>query len=353
MNVSVRELTASAPGGVAALVLEGSGARELAQRLARREIPLRTPVFARLARDGAPLDEIVVAALADDLVELHVHASVPLVRELRAWLADMYAVGSSMGESRLDQLVREAPCEAAARTWLDQRDGALAREVHELAGLDRAEIDRRLDGWIEAARHARFLQRRTRVLLAGPVNAGKSTLFNVLLGRERALTSSRAGTTRDLLREPAELEGWPIELWDGAGLREFEAAGVDDVERAGQALALEAAREADVVLWLEPVSDLRAAPRRAEFVVVRTQSDRAPSSALAGAISAVADPTGARRRVAELFRARLDLPASAWTPGRGVPWDDELLAAIREVRSRGASPAGVAARLARWIGERS
>lgn len=105
-----------------------------------------------------------------------------------------------------------------------------------------------------------------RVVLAGPPNAGKSTLLNALAGREAAIVTPIAGTTRDLIEAPVALGGVPFLLTDTAGLHDgtgdaVEAIGID---RAGQAIAA-----ADIVLWL---GDADAVPAGA--IRIGAQADR-------------------------------------------------------------------------------
>jgi tRNA modification GTPase len=85
------------------------------------------------------------------------------------------------------------------------------------------------------------------VVLSGPVNAGKSTLFNTLLGEDRAIVHERPGTTRDVLREAACWEGLRVWLHDTAGEREAE----DVIEREGVARGRRARAGADLVLWVQ------------------------------------------------------------------------------------------------------
>src|SRR5690606_36682576 len=102
---------------------------------------------------------------------------------------------------------------------------------------------------------------RPEVALVGPPNAGKSTLFNALLGRARALVSEHAGTTRDALAEPLDLSpGAPgagtVTLVDLAGLAD---RAVDGTDAAAQALARERIARADLLIWCDPTGRFEAA----------------------------------------------------------------------------------------------
>src|SRR5690606_11554901 len=85
-----------------------------------------------------------------------------------------------------------------------------------------------------------------RVVLAGEPNVGKSSLFNALLGKARALVTPIAGTTRDTIDARLDIGGIPVTLIDTAGLRETE----DEVELLGVGRTHEELGDADLVLWL-------------------------------------------------------------------------------------------------------
>ncbi|OYZ99938.1 MAG: tRNA uridine-5-carboxymethylaminomethyl(34) synthesis GTPase MnmE [Rhizobiales bacterium 17-65-6] len=106
------------------------------------------------------------------------------------------------------------------------------------------------------------------VAIAGPPNAGKSTLLNRLAGREAAIVSAIPGTTRDLLEVHLDLGGQAVTLIDMAGLRETE----DAIEAEGVRRARARAASADLVLWLSP-DDSPPPPDLPESVPVRTKSD--------------------------------------------------------------------------------
>jgi tRNA modification GTPase len=93
------------------------------------------------------------------------------------------------------------------------------------------------------------------VAIAGPVNAGKSTLLNRLARREAAIVSPHAGTTRDIIEVHLDLDGFPVTLLDTAGIRESD----DPVEQEGIRRARERAANADLVLWVvDQVADSAA-----------------------------------------------------------------------------------------------
>ena len=95
------------------------------------------------------------------------------------------------------------------------------------------------------------LREGLRVAIAGPPNAGKSTLFNRLARREAAIVSPFPGTTRDVLEVHLDLGGYPVTVLDTAGIRESD----DPVEQEGVRRASEQAASADLVLWVVDATD--------------------------------------------------------------------------------------------------
>jgi len=106
-----------------------------------------------------------------------------------------------------------------------------------------------------------------RVVLAGPPNAGKSTLLNALVERDAAITSPVPGTTRDLIEAPVSISGTPFVFVDTAGLRIAEG---DEIEERGIDLARSAVRHADVLVWLgDPIE----APEHSRRILVHPRCD--------------------------------------------------------------------------------
>ena len=349
----VRELTARARGGVAVVSVSGPGSLERVSaacpgvHLAPGRICL-----ARLEDPAGPLDEALIVVLAPDEVELHLHGSPPLVRrvlELMGGTADTPGASLSL-EQRAFVLSATAPCEGAARLLLDQAGGALRHELEALLAAGAVEQDERMVTLLRRARLARFALQPALVLLVGPANAGKSTLFNALLGERRALVSAEAGTTRDVVIERARLGAWPVDLADAPGPRGAEetaaSAAVLALEEQGRQLARRLAERTDLVLQLAPAPLPLPWPAPAQAGPTLVLTSRADlfgpdeRRARAPAISALDDPSGAAALVARLFRERLGLPRDPWTPGAAVPFEASQVAALEAALGCGGAERG-------------
>jgi tRNA modification GTPase len=121
------------------------------------------------------------------------------------------------------------------------------------------------------------------VVIAGPPNAGKSTLINALAQRELAIVSPVAGTTRDVIETALALDGIAMRFSDTAGLR---AESADDVEIIGIDRARAAVDAADILLWLGARNAVPAHPRA---ILIAAQDDRWRGDAAAEAIAARCD----------------------------------------------------------------
>lgn len=129
---------------------------------------------------------------------------------------------------------------------LDVDEGELPDRFFASVRTSLAALDAALGAALARIREGRILRDGARVVLAGPPNAGKSSLMNALLEENRVLVSDVPGTTRDAVEAWLDLDGWPIRLVDTAGLRETG----DVIEAAGVARAEKLIAEADVVVML-------------------------------------------------------------------------------------------------------
>ncbi len=331
--------TGSSRGAISILRVSGRGAREVAQAVLRSPAgkPLELVAAdshrarrARLVRphDGSAIDDVLVIPMhaprsysGEDTVEIHCHGGA-VISDL-ALRAVLSAGGRSArpGEfteraylnGRLDLCQAEAVAdmiaansEAALEAARRQLDGELSEHV--LSGRDtlldlRALVEAHLDfpeddlpagaaqeissgiGEVRATLVAlastfargRLVRDGVRVVLVGKPNVGKSSLLNALLGRDRALVSAQAGTTRDYLEEPLSVGSFQVLLCDTAGIRE---AG-DGVERAGVERSVQRLAEADVVVFVVDGSEaldetdqaLYARIPKRPLVGVRNKSD--------------------------------------------------------------------------------
>lgn len=145
-----------------------------------------------------------------------------------------------------------------------------------------AAVRGRIDALLATAPEGEMLREGALAVLAGRPNSGKSSLFNALLGRERAIVTEVPGTTRDALEAAVTVEGWPFRLVDTAGLRETE----DRVEGMGIEVARRYLAAADLVLFCaeagRPLDDEERAFLReadpARTLLVRTKADALASS---------------------------------------------------------------------------
>jgi tRNA modification GTPase len=220
----------------------------------------------------------------------------------------------------------------------EELDGMHGRDA--AARLD--SLRRGLEEILARSREGSLLRSGVHVVLAGRPNVGKSSLLNRLAGEERAIVTPIAGTTRDALREPIQIEGVPLTVVDTAGLRQAQ----DRVEELGIERTRRELERADLVLVIEEAGEtapLPQLPHDVQRIVVYNKIDLAPAfSAPHGAV-AVSAKTG--QGLAEL-RAAL-LAAAGWSStGESV-----FLARERHVRALQAAREHLAAahaQLPRW-----
>ena len=182
----------------------------------------------------------------------------------------------------------------------DEEDEAVDPRLR--SGCNELEVE--LREWLGRPR-AEPLKDGVRVVVAGPPNAGKSSLLNALTGQERAIVTDVPGTTRDHIDVPLALAGIPLRLTDTAGIRHAD----DEVEAMGVARAEALVEASDVLLWLgEP----HAAPNHPRLVAVHAKADLPDRTAAPLESVAVSSLTG--EGLSELLR-RVAVEARAVLPG--------------------------------------
>jgi tRNA modification GTPase len=316
----------SPPAAIAVVRISGPEAGEALERLCGRLPPPRQAKLARLtAEDGSLLDQALVlwfpapkSETGEDCAELQLHGGRAVVDAVYKELSTFNGLRlaepgeftrRAFANGQIDLLQVEgladlvsAETELQRRAALGMAGGSLSRRVEAwrerlmlLSARVEAVLDfedegdvRGLDETFEAALRgladelrialeapsAEVLREGFRVAIAGPPNAGKSTLFNALVDFDAAIITPIAGTTRDVLVRATALDGVPFTFVDMAGLREETA---DPVEGIGIVRARQEIDVADCVLWLgpegegpegawevEPRSDLNTRPRKVD-----------------------------------------------------------------------------------------
>ncbi len=356
-------------GAIGVVRLSGPAALAVAQRLVLRASPL-APRLATVATidAGAIRDQVVVTAFpapasytGEDVVEISAHGSAVV---LNAIVSTAIANGARLAEpgeftlraylnNKLDLPQAEAVADLIeavtplqARAAFDQLSGTLTTDI---AAIDQVLFDliarleacvdfpdegyhfiepgsvaraiesvvARVDALLRSAVRGRLIREGLQIAIVGRPNAGKSSLFNALVGAHRAIVTDVAGTTRDLVSEVVDLSGLRVTLVDTAGIRDS----AHPVEREGITRARQAAATADVVLvvcdraapWThddEALAD--AAGQRA--LIVASKSDLVPQWTRCDAV-AVSATTGAGM---DTLIARVCSLAGA-APERDVP----------------------------------
>lgn len=293
------------PAAVSIIRISGASAHRTGARLTGNLPPARTAAVRQLVdpATGALLDEALIlrfdgpaSATGEDIIELHCHGGRAVVAAVLAALSaepglrqaepgeftrrafELGRIDLTQAEGLADLI--EAETESQRKAALRIAGGGLRKTIEqwrervvalcaraeraidyadedgadEDAGLrnDSATLADDLRAWLARPR-AEPLKDGVKVVVAGPPNAGKSSLLNAIAGYERAIVSASPGTTRDHIEVALALGGAPIVLTDTAGLRDS----TDAVEALGVARATALVTAADVLLWLgdDPAPD--------------------------------------------------------------------------------------------------
>ena len=309
------------PAAIAIMRISGPAAFDILRGLSGRLPPPRRASLCSLHSPETQeiLDQALVlvfpgpdTATCEDLVELHLHGGRAVVRAVENAIAHFPGVRrAEAGEftrrafanGRMDLNEAEgladllsAETEWQRRAATQMFGGAFSAAVEEyrqevlrLSALTEAELDFSDEGDVESQNNilisdgcaqlqqkialllarppAEKLKDGIRVVLAGPPNSGKSTLLNALVGREAAIVSDIAGTTRDMIEVPVAVEGVALLFTDTAGLRDDSD---DAIERIGIDRSHAAMQQADILLWLGPEN---TGPKHIQLIEISSKND--------------------------------------------------------------------------------
>jgi tRNA modification GTPase len=258
-------LTPSAPSGISVIALEGPGAPGILKALFSSTLPRASrAALGRLVHEGKVLDEVLLLPFEGPRFEICCHGGrAPAEAILQA--LETLGVRIEPWSARLprntldhdlfhDLLRSRGPMQAAvlARLYSGSLKEAFLRVKQALlGGKEELDLCRRL---LDSFAAGQYLHRPPTVVIAGPVNAGKSTLFNAVLGERRAITSTIPGTTRDPVESMILLHGFPVRLFDLPGM-----AGAPSSPLSQMALdaAVQRLADADLVLHVETAKEHR------------------------------------------------------------------------------------------------
>jgi tRNA modification GTPase len=326
--------TPSGRGALATIRLSGTRAFEIARRhIVSWPQSARTAHLSTVQKDASVLDESIVTLFpaphsftGEDSVEISSHGGYLVPASIVEALIGSGARLALPGEftrravlnGKIDVLQAEAigdlidaSSHAMQRTALEQLDGGLSRRLLELRakliGLEaliaydvdfpeeddgpipreRIEKETRyliddVKSLLATSRTGELVREGALVVIAGPPNVGKSSLFNALLGKSRAIVTEIPGTTRDALEAVIDGNPWPLRVVDTAGLRETS----DRIERLGIEVSQRYLNDADVVLACDDdsgrilrTSELIAEQTSAPVICIRTKADLVATSA--------------------------------------------------------------------------
>lgn len=333
------------PAAIAVLRVSGPSAIAAATPLAGPLPAPRTAGLRTLRHEGLVLDQALVlvfpgprTATGEDLVELHLHGGRAVVAAVERALSEQPGLRPAeageftrraLANGRIDLIqaqgiadLLEAETEQQRRLAMDSADGVVSRlvaqwmaELARIGALIEATIDFDDEDDVEAVDTVRIdaetraladklagvLARPSveryrdgiRIVLVGPPNAGKSSLLNALIGREAAIVSPIAGTTRDRVEAQVVRRGRAYTLIDTAGLREETD---DPIERIGIERARAALASADIILDLTGTDDSERSIR------VFAQADRREDAPRGAIPTSVYDPATIDRLWGEIER---------------------------------------------------
>lgn len=339
---TIAAIATGVSGAIVVLRLSGPDATKVAAkvwrgRVALSAVPPRTMTLGRIVNaDGITEDHCLMVIMprprsftGEDMVEFHCHGGAMVARSVLSLLLINGARHAEPGEftkrAFINGKIDLTQAEAVVDVIQAQSSMALHAANRQLAGILKRQIDsllttlidvlseiearmdfsdedldwespERLNAKISVAREeieallasrrdGEILRDGVRVAIVGVPNAGKSSLLNSILGRDRAIVTPIPGTTRDTLEEPVQIRGIPVRLIDTAGIRDT----CDLVEQQGVARSFSSIEEAQLILWvIDPTQDLegqrhdRLSPMDSRVLIVVNKMDLVPDNPVRG-----------------------------------------------------------------------
>ncbi|SNZ06663.1 tRNA modification GTPase [Persephonella hydrogeniphila] len=300
----VANATPLIPSAVGIVRISGEEALSIGKKLFSlpEKITERKAYFGKiLDREGNVIDEGLFlffkapkSFTGEDVVEIYPHGSVPVIKKI---IQEAIALGARIAEpgeftkraflnGKIDLTqaeaiadLIEAKTEKASKAAVNLLEGKLSEKVKklretviDLISLIEAEINfpedveeiepsviklnlekviNQIENLMKTYKRGELIREGIKLAIVGKPNVGKSSLFNALVGYERAIVSEYRGTTRDFIEENLMINGIPVRLLDTAGIRDTE----DKIEKIGIEKAIQKIKEADIVLFVFDASE--------------------------------------------------------------------------------------------------
>ncbi len=371
-------LTPAGRGAVATIMIDGPDATACVSPFFRaasgkqlETLAINRIAFGRWCANDSTAEEVVVCRRSHRRVEVNCHGGRAAAEAI---LADLHDAGCREIDWRewaevneADRIAAEARRALAAASTtrtaailLDQYRGALRCAVEavmqQLAGGDTASAAKQLSDLLALGEIGLHLVQPWRVVLAGRVNVGKSSMINAILGYQRSIVADLPGTTRDVVTAHSAIDGWPVEFSDTAGLRQSD----DEVETAGVTRAAAETAGADLpiavfdasVAWSSDDSELLGLAPRAIVVHNKCDLGRSNGERPDGIWTSAVKGQGIEQLIERIGRR---LVPSAPPAGAAVPFTTRQIELLyRALDATGAGDANAAASHSReLIGRKS
>ena len=298
--------TGLSAGGIGIVRISGPEAIDIADKIFRdgagrghrlMEMSANTIKHGYIYKENTLIDEVLVTVMkaphtytAENVVEINCHGGILVTRKVLETVIEAGARPAAPGEftkraflnGRIDLSQAEAvmdiissDSEYALKSSVSQLKGSVKRKIEKLRGqilyemayIESAiddpenyeltgysdkllkkieEIEEEIRSMYETADEGRYIKDGILTVILGSPNVGKSSLLNALSGHERAIVTDIAGTTRDILEDKINIGGFTLRIFDTAGIRDTE----DKIEKIGVEKAKEAAKQADLILYV-------------------------------------------------------------------------------------------------------
>lgn len=296
-------ITSEEPGGIATLQISGRDVLTMLQPYFRskRRLQFGSRIYYGTIvepESQLQIDEVIVACYcaqesitSEAMVEINCHggkasaaAILSLFKKIRIYNQQQWQqkfAGNGIIEQHALSNLLHSQTELAAKVFLYQFQGELRSALQQILALmatNPAQAEEQAIHLANTAKLGLALSKPQSIVITGNTNVGKSTLFNHLLGRKRAIIDGQPGTTRDSLREFIDIKGMPFYLTDTAGVR----AGKDLIEQIAIENTQKNIQQAQILLWVNdasrpPATQMPDVTAKHNFMVVVNKTDVAPN----------------------------------------------------------------------------